>query len=155
MGLVDLRPELVPPPVTEVRLRMLSHEIERIEDLLFREAPAEVDAAIAAFNAATGHSYDSSDFSGYAGWRDLADFALEAARPAYPRVPDVTREELVEVVRRIMAGDPEHDYYLLLLEANVTHPRASDVIHHPPDGLDDASPDCVVDEILAYRPIAL
>ncbi|WP_330302422.1 MULTISPECIES: hypothetical protein [unclassified Streptomyces] len=152
---MDLRPELLPPPVTEVRLRALADEIERIETLVFGDGAAEADEAITAFNNATGHTYDSADFTGYAGWRDLEDFTLEAARPAYPRVPDVAREELVEIVRRILDGDPEDEFYLRVLEANVTNPRASDLIHHPPAGLEDASPERIVDEILAYRPIAL
>ncbi|WP_369255354.1 hypothetical protein [Streptomyces sp. R35] len=152
---MDLRPELLPPPVTEAHLRVLADEMERIETLLFGDDAAEADAAIAAFNDATGHTYGSAHFTGYAGWRELEDFALEAARPAYPRVPDVAREELVEIVRRILDGDPEHEYYLRVLEANVTNPRASDLIHHPPAGLEDASPERIVDEILAYRPIAL
>ncbi|WP_369244108.1 bacteriocin immunity protein [Streptomyces sp. R41] len=152
---MDLRPELLPPPVTERRLRTLADEIERIEDLLFSEDLAEADAAIAAFNAATGHAYGPTDLTGYAGWRDLEDFALEAARPAYPRLSDITREELVEVVRKILDGDPEHSYHLLVLETNVTHPQAYDLLYHPPQDLEDASPERIVDEILAYRPIAL
>ncbi|MCC5477986.1 hypothetical protein [Streptomyces barringtoniae] len=84
--------------------------------------------------------------------RDLEQFALEAARPAWPRVPDVTRDELIELVRRVRAGqaagDPGADYHLLVLEVNVAHPRPFGVIEQ------DAPPERIVDELLAHRPIA-
>lgn len=146
---MDLRPELSPPPVDPSTLEELSREIERIAGLLYDGEPA--GEAIAAFNATTGHDYDVSDFAEYQGWRALEDFAREAARPARPRVPGVAREELVEIVRRILAADPATDYYLRLLEASVSHPRVSDLIFH--DDHDD--PERIADAILRHRPIAL
>ncbi|MFF2367933.1 hypothetical protein ACFVU0_35200 [Streptomyces sp. NPDC058122] len=70
-------------------------------------------------------------------------------------VADVTRDELVEIVRRLLTVSPESDYYLRLLEANVPHPRVSDLIFHPSDDLQDASAEQMVDVALRYRPIAL
>ncbi|WOX16919.1 hypothetical protein [Streptomyces sp. N50] len=76
-------------------------------------------------------------------------------------MPDATREELAEVVRRILAGDTDAEYYLRLFTANVAHPAASDLIFHPPCELADADADAdasaerIVDAALAYRPIAL
>jgi hypothetical protein len=61
------------------------------------------------------------DFAEYDANRDLAD-ATEAARPARPRMADITTDELVEIVHRLLTGDPASDYYLRLLEANVSHP---------------------------------
>jgi hypothetical protein len=78
----------------------------------------------------------------------------EAARPARPIVADITREELAEVVRRIMAADPETDYYLRLLEANTVHPGVSDLIFHPPSHLHEATAERIVDAALDYRPMA-
>lgn len=103
----------------------------------------------------TGHDYTAYTFTEYWRSRDLEDLAREAARPAHPRVADITRDELVEIVRRILAVDPEIDYYLRLLEANVLHPAVTDLIFHPPDGLQDASAEELVDKALTYRPIAL
>ncbi|MEU6655724.1 hypothetical protein ABZ904_41775 [Streptomyces sp. NPDC046900] len=60
-----------------------------------------------------------------------------------------------EIVRRLLAGDPESRYFLRFLEANVSHPRVSDLIFHPPAKLPDASADQIVDEALRHRPIAL
>ncbi|MFE7779334.1 hypothetical protein ACFU5O_36840 [Streptomyces sp. NPDC057445] len=151
---VDLRAELLPPPVNRQRLEELRMEIDRIADLVAGRS-ADADGAIGAFNTATGHDYTTLDFTEYAGSRAVEEFAREAARPARPRIGDITRKELVEIVRRILKADQDSDYYLRLLEANVLHPRVGDLIIHPPDGLQDASAQEIVDEALKYRPIAL
>ncbi|MGP3988412.1 hypothetical protein [Streptomyces sp. 3N207] len=150
---MDLRPELLPPPVDRRRLEAISREIERISDLIARGEPA--DDAVAAFAGSTGHPYTPLDFAEYYGWRSLEDFAREAARPARPRVPDITRDELVEIVRRILADDAEVGYYLRLFEANVPHPRAADLLFHPPAELRDASAEEITDAALSHRAIAL
>nr|WP_232272082.1 hypothetical protein [Streptomyces gobiensis] len=59
------------------------------------------------------------------------------------------------MVRRLLAADPESGYYVQLLEANVSHPRVSDLVFHPSDDLQDASAEEIVDEALKYRPIEL
>jgi hypothetical protein len=151
---VDLRLELMPPPVSQRRLDELGHEIERIAELVLARAESVGDE-IEAFNAKAGHHYAALDFVEYDGSRSLREFALEAARPARPRISDVTTDELVEIVRRIFACDPEIDYYLRLLEANVPHPRVSDLIFHPPVELRDAPAEQIVAEALSYRPIAV
>lgn len=150
---MDLRPELLPLPVAPQRLQEISREIEKISHLLDNHEPAE--AAIAAFNEMTGHDYDAYKFAHY--WRScgLEDFAKEAARPAHPRVPDITRDELVEIVRRLQTADPETDYYLRLLAANVACPDVSGLIYWPPAELRDASAEQIVDAALSHRPIAL
>ncbi|MFJ2746281.1 hypothetical protein ACIO3O_42225 [Streptomyces sp. NPDC087440] len=136
------------------RLDELCSKIEHIAGLLAprREAAGE---AIAAFNAMTGHDYEALDFAAYHGSRSLEEFAREAAWPAHPVVADISRDELVEIVRRILMDSPDSDFYLRLLEVNVLHPRVSDLIFHPSDALKDASAEQIVDEALKYRPIAL
>ncbi|MFF4838772.1 hypothetical protein [Streptomyces collinus] len=66
-----------------------------------------------------------------------------------------SREELVRLVQQLIdANLPEEKEDLLLdgLRASVLHPRVSDLIYYsdPPLTADD-----VVDQALAYRPIAL
>ncbi|WP_229864811.1 bacteriocin immunity protein [Streptomyces spinoverrucosus] len=150
---MDLRSELRPPPVDQEQLDEICSEIERISDLIARGGPA--DDAVAAFNQKTGHEYTILDFAEYYGWRSLEDFTREAARPAWPKVPDITRDELVEIVRRILANDPEARFYLRLFEVNVPHPRAADLIFHPPAELQDAPAETVTDAALSYRAISL
>ncbi|WP_246040748.1 hypothetical protein [Streptomyces cadmiisoli] len=150
---MDLRPELLPSPVSRQRLDELSCEIHRIADLVTASSE-DADEAIQAFNEATGHDYEAFDFAHYSGSRSVEDFAAEAARPARPQVADITRDELVEIVSRVLAASPESDYYLRLLEANVLHPEVSSLILHPPEGLEGACAEQIVDEALRYRPLA-
>ncbi|MYU09282.1 hypothetical protein GTZ78_00860 [Streptomyces sp. SID8361] len=67
----------------------------------------------------------------------------------------MTRDELINLVERIMAGEgteSEHDGLVSLLERNVPHPRVLDLIYYsdPPLTAEE-----VVDKALAYRPIEL
>lgn len=72
----------------------------------------------------------------------------------------MTRERLVELVGKIMSAEgteEEEDRMIEILESNVLHPRALDLIFHPQgEGLPaDPTPEQIVDAALAYRPIAL
>ncbi|MDH6542915.1 hypothetical protein [Streptomyces sp. SPB4] len=151
---MDLRAELMPPSISRQRVDELCREIERIADLVLSGSESAHDE-VRVFNAKTGHNYVALDFAEYDGSRTLVAFALEAARPARPRIADITRGELVEVVRRLLAGSPGSDHYLRLLEANVPHPRVSDLIFHPSVELRDASAEQIVDAAIGYQPIAL
>ncbi|MFC6022089.1 hypothetical protein ACFP2T_38745 [Plantactinospora solaniradicis] len=150
---MTLRPELCPPMVGSHRIASLCTTIETIAGLLERGESA--DGAITAFNAETGHDYAADYFLTY--WKSCSveDFALEAARPARPKVANVTRDELIEIVGRIQAVDDDIDYYVLLLETNVAHPRVTELIFWPPPELVNASPETIVDAALAYQPISL
>src|SRR4051812_21161428 len=108
-GAVELRAELSPPVVSTARIEQLCAAIDSVAELL--ESDADASADIAAFNEDTGHKYEPYDFMTYSSSRNIEDFALEAARPAWPKVPDVSRDELVEIVRRIQAMDDDMHYY--------------------------------------------
>jgi hypothetical protein len=145
---MDLRPELLPPQPSGDRLRELRGEIERIAALLERHPRAGAEA-VRAFNESTGHAYDACDFTYYRSAGDLEEFALEAARPARPRVADVTRAELVEIVRRLMSdAGCDAGYYVLLFATNVPRPGAGDPLPHLADCLQNASAAELVDEAL-------
>ena len=124
----------------EEGLRELGRETERIEELLRSGEQATAEAAMTGFGRATGH------LGGLRAGRRAADA---------PRVPDITREVLVEMVRRVLEAGPEQDHYLRLFAANVAHSGASGLIFHPPAGSADTSPDRIVDAALAHRPIDL
>ncbi|RJO73365.1 hypothetical protein D5S18_19200 [Nocardia panacis] len=68
---------------------------------------------------------------------------------------DITRAELIELVRRVMAADEDTDTYLQLLDTRTPHPAIADLIFHPPIELRDASAEQIVDAALSYRPIVL
>ncbi|MGH3312414.1 MAG: hypothetical protein ACRDP3_17810 [Streptomyces sp.] len=67
----------------------------------------------------------------------------------------MTRDELIHLVERIMAGEgteSEHGELVRQLKENVPHPRAVGLIYFSDPPLSAAQ---VVDEALAYRPIAM
>ncbi|MGW3649763.1 bacteriocin immunity protein [Streptomyces sp. NPDC000878] len=72
----------------------------------------------------------------------------------------MTRDQLVELVRKIMASEgaeEEVDRMIEILEGNVPHPRVLGLIFHPElEGLpDEVTAEQVVDTALSYKPIAL
>lgn len=155
---MELRPELLPPPVAPERIDALAREIERICGLLDRCPPhtGEAASAISDFNAMTGHDYGARDFAEYCESRNAGEFALEAARPAWPRVPDITRDELIEVTQRILSdpAGPDCPYYLLTLQANVPHPAITGLVFWPAAGTEPTAEE-IIDQALSYRPISL
>ena len=150
---MDLRPELEHRPFPPERLAWIRQEVLRVEALVDAEDPA-AEAAIEALNAATGHGFTADDFRHHCGAPDRDELVEWASAPPPVRVPDVTRAELIEVVRRILE-DPGDEWYLEVFDLNTVMPDAVDLIHHPPPGLDDTSAEAIVDAALAYRPIAL
>lgn len=78
---------------------------------------------------------------------------------------ELTREQLIEIVDKIMRCDPpddaEQDKLLCLFENNVLHPRDSSFIYFPEYELGpefegrSLTPEEVVDHVLAYKPIEL
>lgn len=67
---------------------------------------------------------------------------------------DLSREELVDLVRRIRSGEgteTEQEDLLALLEANVVHPAVSDLVFWPETP--NPTAEDIVDEALAYRPV--
>jgi hypothetical protein len=76
---------------------------------------------------------------------------LAAYAPVKPRL---SREELVEAVRRIMEVEGEEgelDELIDVVQANVPHPAVADLIYWPPEGK-ELSPEEVVDRALGRAP---
>ncbi|MBU2667048.1 hypothetical protein KOI35_26395 [Actinoplanes bogorensis] len=149
---MELRDELRRRPVTPGEQAAISAAMLRIEQLVDRGADAT--AALESLNATTGHSFEADDFRFDCGSPDRDELVAWACAPPPVRLPDVTRDELVEVVRRILA-DPSDDWSITAFDLNTVMPGASGLIFHPPPELADASADAIVDAVLAYRPIAL
>lgn len=114
----------------------------------------DATAAIETLNATTSHRLRLEDFRDHCGAPDREELIGRAGAPPPVRLPDITRDELVEVVRHILA-DPTGGWYIEAFELNTVRPGASDLIFHPPPELQDATAEQIVDAALAYRPIAL
>ncbi|MEU8652285.1 bacteriocin immunity protein [Streptomyces sp. NPDC048737] len=75
-------------------------------------------------------------------------------------VRDLTRDQLVGLVRKIMAAngtEEEDDGLVEILEANAPHPRVLNLIYHPDEEgfTDELTAEEVVDTALTYSPFAL
>jgi hypothetical protein len=149
---VELGDALVRRPVTPERWVAIRKAILRIEELADRGDDAT--AAVEALNETTGHSFGLDDFRYSCGAPEREALIERACTPPPVRLLDVTRDELVEIVRRILA-DPTDDGYIQAFERNTVMPGASGLIFHPPPELRDATAEEIVDAALAYRPIAL
>jgi hypothetical protein len=147
----ELRDALVRRPVTPERRVAISEAILRIEELVDRGDDAT--AAIETLNETTGHNFGLEDFHYHCGAPDREQLIEWACAPPPVRLPGVTRGELVEIVRRILA-DPTDDWYIEAFERNTVLPGASGLIFHPPPELRDATAEEIVDAALGYRPIA-
>jgi hypothetical protein len=161
---MELREALVPKAPGPERRAELKRRVEEIEKAL--ERGEDASALIEAFNQDTSRCYDARFFREYWRSQDIEDVVDEAAQPQPRRVPGITREELVEIVRRAMPTQPGFEprysaFYRKLFEANVAMPGAASLIDHPPAPKRRAavdwnpSPEEVVELVLAYRPILL
>lgn len=130
---MELRPELVPVPISDARRVAIGDRIRRIEEVI--EAGENAAHLIREFNGFTGREYGEDMFRNY--WRaiSLDDFVRQAARPKPPPADGVTWAELVEVVRRAMPqnGDSEYEAFMEVFDANVPLACASGLIFYPPD----------------------
>jgi len=154
-----MRPELLPPAVDDRLAELICDAYDRLEH-------GETSTAL------TEHLAAESGLAVEPGWLDgvfgscdptAAAWALRLANdPGLVRRVQPTRDELVEIVERIMPMSPlwdrEHEpYWTALLQANVPHSAAAALIYNPPDGADPASwgAQAVVSHALSFRPIEL
>ncbi|MGI5238612.1 hypothetical protein [Dactylosporangium sp. CA-139066] len=149
---MELRDALVRRPVMPERRAAIAEAILRIEELVDRGGDAT--AAVETLNEMTGHSFGLDEFRYHREAPDPEALIEWACAPPPVRLPDVARDELVEIVRRILA-DPTNDWYIEAFERNTVMPGASGLIFHPPAELRAATAEEIVDAALAHRPIAL
>jgi hypothetical protein len=155
-----LRPELYPP--TEGR-----DECQKLVARAFRalEEGRTAEAERRLLEAHTGRRITASDLDAWFESSDPPEVAAFLTLPADLRVEDISRAELIEIVRRLMPTDELYDadneaYWTALFEANVPRPDAASLVYYPPDDAVDArswapSADEVVELALSYRPIEL
>jgi len=151
-----LRPSLVlKPPTSEYvdRVRMVATGI-----MAGLDQGRDIGLRINALNAMTGHEYDLTYFQSFHEHTSIEELVKEASLPAPRHVPDITRDELIEIVRLAMAVDAaDSRYYRNLFDKNVPMSGASGLLDYPEDwkpGQDlsryNPSPEDIVDR--ATRP---
>lgn len=154
-----MRAELPPPKGTDEWDALIEQAYERLEA---GESPALIAETL---SVAAGYAVDAEWLDGVFGSASTVEAAWQLrvdADPQLVRKVEPTRQEMVEIVQRIMptssAWDAERSpWWTALLSAHVPHPAPTDLIFYPPSGVDLATWDAaaVVAHALAHRPIAL
>lgn len=118
--------------------------MQRLADLAARidgACPGEWDELLEEFNRLAGTAVPFEHFQGIYGAEEHIDWVrrLICSREIQP-ASNVTRDELIEVVRRAMPqnGDAQAEVYMAIFDANVPRKGASNLIFEPPD-YDEAS----------------
>ncbi|MCR9198938.1 MAG: hypothetical protein NXI04_09860 [Planctomycetaceae bacterium] len=129
---MKLRPELQPKPVDE----RLAHQLADLAAQLDGAPSGVGDDWLEEFNRLAGTSIPFDHFQGIYGAEEHIDWVrrLLGEQAAQP-VADVTREELIEIVRRAMPqnGHRDAEAYMTVFDTNVSRPNASNLIFYPPD----------------------
>jgi hypothetical protein len=125
-----LRPELNPPSLDPARVARLAE----LADWIDGARPGEWEAELAEFQALSGVAVPFEDFQGIYGGMDHAEWVRRLLyRQVTPRLDDLTLEEMIEIVSRLMPqnGHPDSEFYLQLFLANSKHPGGTDLIFWP------------------------
>jgi hypothetical protein len=145
---VAIRPSLFvgpPDPTLVATLEQLAIEVVRAIDQRADAAPL-----LAQIQALTDNPwYDEPFFRTLYGARSPNEFAELAALGNPPTIPDLTRDEIVELIR--LASKPEQpyqEYYLHLLDKNLPKAGISDLIFWPDR---ERAPEGMADEALLRR----
>jgi hypothetical protein len=125
---MDLRPELMPPILDHVLVARLARLAGRLDGA----APGQADDELAMFNKVAGTSLRLGEFKGISG---AEEYDAWVRRVLYIQRlapdPNLTRAEMIEIVRRISALAPDFDWYLELFLVNCKHPSMSDLLYWP------------------------
>jgi hypothetical protein len=134
---MELRPQLEPPKIDEqlaARLAELAANIDGAQT-------GEWDEWLTEFNQLANTSIPFEHFQGIYGGEDHIDWVRRILHDQHTKpTNDVTRDELIEIVRRAMPqnGYPDAEVYMAILDKNVPRSGASNLIFYPPD-YDDAT----------------
>lgn len=150
---MKLRKELEPIRRNEEFKNLIRSKIEHIESLL--ESKIGVKKEIEDFNKLTERDYDEVFFKTYWNSISIEEFINQACNPQPKKDSNITKEELIELVKRIKDYETyaeESDFYLELLEANVLMPDVPNLIFWSKEQL---SAEEIVEKALNYKPIIL
>ena len=129
---MQLRSALMPPKLDEKQVAYLTQLAACIDGA----RPGKWEELLEEFNRIAGTTFDFREFQGIYEAEEHDDWVRRVlTRPLVKAVPDVTREELVEIARRAMCFEPDfpNEAYMLIFDANVPLPNASNLIFCPPD----------------------
>lgn len=134
---MELRPQLEPPKIDEKLAARLAELAANIDGA----RPGEWDEWLVEFNQLASTSIPFEHFQGIYGGKDHIDWVRRVLNDQQTKpVDDVTRNELIEIVRGAMPqnGYSDAEAYMAILDKNVPRSGASNLIFYPPD-YDDAT----------------
>jgi hypothetical protein len=134
---MELRYELMPPALDEAKVRHLAGLAARIDGA----RPGQWEDELDEFNREAGTALNFVDFQGIYGGQDHDTWVRKVlAEPDCKRLPDITRAELLELIRRAAechGEEHEVDFWLKMLAINIPDPRIADLIFWPGEYLGD------------------
>ena len=128
---MDLRKELLPPPLDESLVRQLAELAEQLDGC--RSDRQNCRELLRQFHQLTGLSLTLRDFH-FSGAISADSFVREMVTAPPQRDKEITDDELLEIIRRIIEADgSEHqlNYWLELLAVNIPNRQISDLIYWP------------------------
>ncbi|MBD9606480.1 hypothetical protein [Pseudomonas sp. PDM08] len=136
---MEIRHDLMPPVLDESLVSRLTKLAEEIDC----GQPEQTQSQLTEFNREAMTALEFIDFQGIYGGQTHDTWVRKVlAKPYERRVADVTKQELVELVRRVMEGDGadhEVEFWLSMLEINIPNERISDLIFWPDEYFDDVN----------------
>ena len=125
---MNLRPELMPPALDPALVARLAHLAATIDGA----RPGEDEDALAEFNRLAGTSIPFDQFQGIYGGDGHEDYVRRVLyRQSLSPDPTLTRQEMAEIVSRIMTSAEGRDFYLELFQVNCRHPSGTDLLFWP------------------------
>lgn len=136
---MEIRHDLMPPVLDESLVSRLTKLAEEIDC----GQPEQAQSQLTEFNREAMTALEFIDFQGIYGGQTHDTWVRKVlAKPYERRVVGVTKQELVELVRRVMEGDGadhEVEFWLSMLEINIPNERISDLIFWPDEYFDDVN----------------
>jgi hypothetical protein len=125
---MEIRPDLTPPALDSALVARLTQLVDDIDGA----GPDSWEDDLAEFTRLSGTAIPFEVFQGVNGGDGPEAFVRRVLYQRYLAIPPhVSVAELTEVVSRVMACSPDHDFYLELFLAHCKHPFGTDLIFWP------------------------
>lgn len=129
---MELRPQLEPPKIDEQLAARLAELAANIDGA----RPGEWDEWMAEFNRLANTSIPFEHFQGIYGGEEHIEWVRRVLNDQLTEpVDDITRDELIEIVRRALPqnGYSDAEAYMAVFDKHVPRSGASNLIFYPPD----------------------
>lgn len=125
-----LRAELMLPTVKPAKVKELTDLA--IQIVAYMDARQDYRPLIGRFNDICGGNYGIDAFDNAAGSMDMEDFAKQVLTPPPPKLSEITEDEYLEIIMRLLEGratEAETTFWLRLLDINIPCPTIYDLIY--------------------------